>query len=147
MVIGYIFDTKVYIEDVLFNKKGLDINVRSIVDKVHKHEIKEMHIETNGAGKKHLKNVRQEVKTCHILGKHNSANKTSRILNEEGFVKINFYFREDYEPDSEYARYIHELTNYLKDGRNQHDDAADGTALLSHVVYNKFKSKYTNGSN
>ena len=147
MAIAYIFDTNVYIDDVLFNKKGLDINVKSIVEKVHRHEIKEMHIETNGAGKKHLKNVRNEVKTCRIVGKHNSTNKESRILNEEGFVKINFYFRADYEADSEYARYIYELTNYLKEGRNEHDDAADGTALLANVIYQKFKSRFTNGNN
>ena len=142
MVIAYMFDTKIYVEDVLFNKKGLDVNVRSILDKVSAHSIKEMHVETNGAGKKHVKNLRSEIKTCRVIGKHNSANKESRILNEEGFVKINFYFREDYDPESEYARYIQELTNYLKEGRNQHDDAADGTALLSHVIYQKFKSKF-----
>jgi predicted phage terminase large subunit-like protein len=142
MPIAWIYDTKVYVNDVLFNKKGLDVQVRNIKDKVNKNKIKEIYAETNGPGKKHIKNLKKEILNCTIKGKHNSRNKEARILNEEGFIKIYFYFRADYDEDSEYAVFISELTNYLKEGPNAHDDAPDSCALLASVIYAKFKSRY-----
>jgi len=51
-------------------------------------------------------------------------------------IKENFYFRTDLKESSEYARFMDELCRYKKTGGNKHDDACDGTTMLSEFSKN-----------
>ena len=44
------------------------------------------------------------------------------------------WFRTDYEPGSDYARFMAELTHHLRMGRNRHDDAADAVTGFAETV-------------
>ena len=48
-----------------------------------------------------------------------------------GIIKRDFYFRSDYDPKSEYAKFIQHLTSYLKMGTGQIDDAPDSLSGLA----------------
>lgn len=50
---------------------------------------------------------------------------------KSGCIKENFIFRDDYEPGSDYDKYMRALTTYVKMGKNAHDDAPDGTTGLA----------------
>jgi len=38
-----------------------------------------------------------------------------------GYIKEFFYFRSDYEPGSDYDKFMRALTSYVKLGKNKHD--------------------------
>ena len=48
-----------------------------------------------------------------------------------GFIKEFCVFRDDYEINSDYDRFMRNLTTYLKDGKAQHDDAPDSLQGLT----------------
>jgi len=49
-------------------------------------------------------------------------------------VKEFFYFRNDYEPGSDYDKFYRALTSYVKLGKNKHDDAPDAVTGLAEIM-------------
>jgi len=55
-------------------------------------------------------------------------------------VKEYFYFRDDYEPGSDYDKFMRAFTSYVKFGKNRHDDAPDSiTGLAEMIKYRTFE--------
>ena len=52
-----------------------------------------------------------------------------------GQVKEYFYFRSDYEPGSQYDKFMRQLTSFVTMGKNQHDDAPDSITGVAEMVF------------
>ena len=143
--LGYIYQNAVYITDVVFTSEKIDNTLPAcvsllesckVVEKLNGKEIVKqdfnyVRVEANNQGGGFIRLLRQHLPVDRILSVKNSANKNTRILIEYGFIKKYFHFRNDYEKNSQYAKFMDELFGYMKDGSSKHDDAPDCTSGFS----------------
>jgi len=144
--LGDVFRNKVFITDVIFTQAGIDetlpmcaslLKSKNVYDekKVLIDSFNVVRVESNNQGKVFARDLRtlcgSEEKIWIIT---NSQNKNTRIRMQYGFIKNYFYFRNDYEPNSDYARFMKELKAYMKNGTSKHDDAPDAIAGLAKLV-------------
>jgi hypothetical protein len=63
-------------------------------------------------------------------------NKHIRIIFQSGFIKENFVFLhpDEYEYNSDYYRFMQQITKYLKEGQKDKDDAPDSIAGASKYI-------------
>ena len=90
-----------------------------------------MRFESNNGGKLFAQNVAEDVETL-IDWKTTTSNKETRILIDSGWIKKNIVFlaEGEYPKHSDYARFMENLTKYVKGIKNAHDDAPDSLSLL-----------------
>lgn len=123
-----------YITDVVFTQDGVEITEPLVAQMIIDTKCNIMKIEANNGGGQYARNVRKLTDPkwyCQIVSEHQSTNKETRIIMQAGYVKEYFYFREDYEPGSDYDKFMRALTSYVKLGKNKHDDAPDCTTSLA----------------
>ena len=136
-VVGKVFGECTYITDVTFTQDGVEITEPLVAQMLIDTQCYLMRVESNNGGSSYARNIRRLIQgksTCMVPDEHQSTNKETRILMNAGYVKENFYFRKDYEPGSDYDKYMRALTSYVKLGKNKHDDAQDGTTGLAELA-------------
>lgn len=124
---------KIYITDVLYNTDGTDHNEPALVKMILSARAAAAGVEAIFGWKETAERVRAELDAKGYIGEFRllkpRTNKHSRILNRASFIRNNFYFRSDYQDFPQYAKFMRNLTSYLKiqeAGRgNKHDDAPD----------------------
>jgi predicted phage terminase large subunit-like protein len=140
--IGKIFNGYTYITDVVFTQDGVEITEPLVAQMIIDTNCYMMKIESNNGGGSYCRNVRNLINgksKCMVVDEHQSQNKETRIIMNAGYVKQYFYFRSDYEPGSDYDKFMRALTTYVKMGKNKHDDAPDAvTGLAEYVRYIAF---------
>ena len=140
MPIGYVYGEDVYIPDVVFNNGTPEYTKPECAIKLTKHVVQKAQFETNNAGEYYAVDVEKLMKQyggkTSITLKRTIANKSARIEAESDRILKHFYFldRSKYTPGSEYWAYIKELCAYVRTGKVSHDDAPDGTAMLSELT-------------
>lgn len=145
--VGYVYGNEVYIEDVVFNNSLPDVTKPLCVNILLKHKVQQCRFESNNAGGGFADDIEEEIKKrggiTHITKKRTTSNKLTRIIVNSDYVKKNFYFKDKsrYEPNSEYGRYMRELTSFTHAGKNSHDDAPDGTVMLVEFLQSLNMSK------
>ncbi len=136
--IGYKYDADIYIVDVVYTQDGVEITEPIVAEKCIKHNLDLMKIEANNGGESFSRNVRKILKDngcqTYLQTEQQTQNKETRILMKAGYIKENFIFRDDYEPGSDYDKYMRALTSYVKLGKNAHDDAPDATTGLAEIT-------------
>lgn len=141
--IGKMFNGYTYITDVVFTQDGVEITEPLVAQQIIDTKCDVMKIESNNGGSSYARNVRNLVRgksPCSVIDEQQTHNKETRILMNAGYVKSNFYFRSDYEPGSDYDKFMRALTSYVKMGKNSHDDAPDAiTGLGEYVKYKTFQ--------
>lgn len=128
-----------YITNVVFTQDGVEITEPLVARQIIDTKCEIMTIETNNGGGAFARNVRDLVSNrshCTINLITTTQNKETRILMSAGYIKEHFYFREDYEPGSDYDKFMRQLTSYMKMGKNKHDDAADSLTGLAEYCKN-----------
>jgi predicted phage terminase large subunit-like protein len=132
-----------YITDVIYTQDNVDITEPKLAQTIIDTKCQLMVIESNSAGKSFARNVRNLLKSkfcsCKIFDKLNTTNKETRILMASGYVKSNFYFRNDYMVGSDYDKFMRALTSYVKMGKNKNDDAPDSTTILAQYMQENFR--------
>lgn len=126
-----------YVTDVIFTQDGVEITEPLVAQMLIDTKCDLMKIEANNGGESFARNVRNLTKDynyCHIITEQATTNKETRILMASGYVKEYFYFRSDYEPGSDYDKFMRQLTSYIKLGKNKHDDGADATTGLANLA-------------
>ena len=147
LVVGYVYGNEVYIEDVVFNNGLPDVTKPLCVNILLKHKVQQCRFESNNAGGGFADDIQKEIEKrggiTHITKKRTTSNKLTRIIVNSDYVKKNFYFKDKsrYKPNSEYARYMKELTSFTHAGKNPHDDAPDGTVMLVEFLQSLNMSK------
>lgn len=140
-VIGKRFGDYTYITDVLFTQDGVEVTEPLTAQLAIDTRCDVMTVEANAGGKSFADNIYKLLKGrshCHVEHKQTTANKETRILMSAGYVKEYFYFRKDYQPGSDYDRFMRQFTSYVKMGRNKHDDAADAVTGLAEYMKDNF---------
>lgn len=128
-----------YVTDVVFTTDDMTITRPRIVRTTIREKCRRLPIESNNGGRYYASTIRDDLRAsgyfCPVVDISHTSNKETRILTMAPAVLEYFVFREDVEPGSDYERFLRELTSYLKQGRNKHDDAADGiTGLAENTV-------------
>jgi predicted phage terminase large subunit-like protein len=145
-VIGALRGNKIYIIDVIYTKESTDTNVQLTADILNKHTPEYCRIESNMGGGMYRNLLQPKVSNLvQLLAVRNSTNKHVRIMTLSGFIKEFCVFRDDYEINSDYDRFMRNLTTYLKDGKAQHDDAPDalqGLAKMFRAFYKHVWNDY-----
>lgn len=127
---------KYYFIDCLFQKKAMTELYDDIVEKIIEHTITRFVIENNtDTSLKTLLEDRLKAKgyvNCEITEKYNTVKKEQRIKDARGDIKKFVVFKEKkmYKPNSDYGRFMKNLTTYSFDYPNKHDDAPDSMALF-----------------
>lgn len=129
-------DGKFYFVDCLFKRKPMTSLYDEIVNKIIDYNVTDFVIENNtDTSLKTVLEERLEAKGylhCVIREKYNTKNKELRIGDTRDVVKrmILFKNKSDYNPNTEYGRFMKDFTTYSFDFKNKHDDANDSVALF-----------------
>jgi predicted phage terminase large subunit-like protein len=125
-----------------FNKDGTDINIPSLVETICSNKVENVEVEGNSAwilfGKDLRTKVNERFQDCEVRIIKNTTNKNTRIIAQAAFIKNHFYFDADYESHAEYRQFIKNLTSYLREGTNKHEDAPDSLAGVAQHFKNRF---------
>lgn len=129
---------KYFIVDVMHTDESFDITKPLSVAKGLKHQLDYIKVETNSQGKDYYRFLKNKLTDTTIRGVWSVQHKETRILMQSEWIIQNFYFRTDYEPNSQYEAFIEHLTTYLKLVKNQKDDSADVMAAASQFIKKLF---------
>lgn len=125
------FMDKGYLIDVVFNQENLTINENIINAKLAELEVDYCVIETNKEGTYFINQMRKNNPNVSFFGQFNSTNKITRILQQSGWIKENILFDKEYEQIPDYAKFMKQLTTFLRTGGSKHDDAPDSLSGLA----------------
>lgn len=123
--------------DCIFSQTATKDLIPGIVEKIIKHKIKTLVIETNVDGG--LKKVLQEKLAekgyfqIDIIEIYSTANKQARIEDQKGNILRNLVFpaKHLFGFKSDVGKFLDNLVTYNNKGRNSHDDAPDSCAILT----------------
>ena len=144
MPIGYVYGNEVYIVDVVFDNAGTQFTKPECANMLIKHNVKTVTFESNSAGEYFGRDVMDIVKSqggrCSARFKFNCSNKITRMENARDNVIRDYYFRDFKKMDrqSQYYKFMKELTTMTRSGKVKHDDAPDSIALFE----NEMRSGY-----
>lgn len=146
--LAYIFKGKVYITDVVFTSENIDSTLPQCVSLLNMNkEFSYVRVEANNQGGGFIRLLRQHIEPSKVLSVKNTTNKNTRIIMNYGFIKNYFYFRNDYEPNSQYDKFMTQILAYMKDGSSKHDDAPDSIAGLSKFIQSMLPHLFTPNTN
>ena len=128
MPMGYVSGKLIYITEVIFTQDNVDVTIPRSADLIKRHKPDNVWIETNNQGSVFIKMLRKEIDDPGIITPDiSSASKTTRIILSYYYVKKYFRFldQSEYEPDSDYGKFMQNMFDFMKDGSAPHDDAPD----------------------
>lgn len=140
MPVAYIYGDEIYIEDVVFDSSPSNITKPQCAKMLVKHNVSTATFESNNAGTYFARDVDEEVKKlggiCSIRTKRTISNKLTRIEYASDNIKKHFWFKDKskYEPNSQYGRFMKEVTTMTRSGKVPHDDAPDSLSLLENEL-------------
>lgn len=152
---GKLIGDKIYVTDILYNTEGTDFNEPALVKQIIAAKAKSVAVESVFGWKETAQRVRTELEEKNFEGEFRLTRprhaKHSRILNRSSFIRIHFYFRSDYENYPQYAKFMRNLTSYLKIqevGRgNKHDDAPDWCEMIASYYEKNFAHLFGTSKN
>ena len=151
-------DRQRYIVEWVHDKRTVGYTIPLVADKVEEHTITELKIEKNRGGDLFAEQLQKEldarqIRHCKIVLENAPVkmSKEDKISGYSDFVKREFLFlkmkkwtEEDnflYHPSEQYRTAIDELTMFSAEGRNIHDDSADGITQLAMMFEKKQQRK------
>ena len=140
MQIGYVYGNEVYIVDVVFDNAGTQFTKPECANMLIKHNVKTVTFESNSAGEYFGRDVMDIVKDrggrCSARFKFNCTNKITRMENARDNIIRDYYFRDFKKMDrqSQYYKFMKELTTMTRSGKVPHDDAPDSIALFENEM-------------
>lgn len=140
MPIGYVYGNEVYIVDVVFDNAGTQFTKPECANMLIKHNVKTVTFESNSAGEYFGRDVMDIVKErggrCSARFKFNCANKITRMENARDNIIRDYYFRDFKKMDrqSQYYKFMKELTTMTRSGKVKHDDAPDSISLFENEM-------------
>lgn len=140
-VTGKAIGHKIYITDVIYTQDPVEVTIPLVAQHIKQTETEYHRLESNAGGKlfgMKVKELVNEDYSCQIKWEQTTKNKETRILMSSGIIKTYFYFRSDFAPESEYAKFFKALTSYVRLGKNKNDDAPDAVTGLAELINKKF---------
>ena len=141
---------KIYVTDMIYNTEGTDFNEQELVKLVQELKAMTTGIEGVFGWEETAKRVRAELEEKGHIGETRilrpRTNKHSRILNRSAFVRNYFVFRSDWQQIPQYAKFMRNLTTYLKiqaaGQKNKHDEAPDLCEMAASYFEKNFAHLY-----
>ncbi len=140
MPIAYCYGQEVYIVDVVFDNSPPQHTKPKCANMIVKHNVKTITFESNSAGAYFGRDVMDMVSKlggrCSARYKYNTANKITRMEMASDNIKRFYYFKAEgtYEHNSDYGKFMREVTTMTRTGKVKHDDAPDSLALLENEM-------------
>lgn len=146
MLIASIINGEVYIIDCVFTQEPVEKTEPLTIGMFEKYKPNKCRIESNGAGEIYCRSLKNKCREhglyIHLDPVFTTANKETRILLSSGQIKEHLHFRSDYNYNSQYAKFMDNLTGYTLQGKNEHDDAPDtATALMDMILKSSLKRR------
>jgi predicted phage terminase large subunit-like protein len=142
--LGYIVEWReklqVFIPKVIFTQDPFKITQPRTIELTNSERLENLYIETNKEGSLYLNNITKACPNTQIIGvlAKSSMSKQARIFAQSDYIIENFHFLVDEDQNDEYKAFFSNLTTYLKEGKNKHDDAPDDMAGLAKAVRLRF---------
>lgn len=154
-------DDIVYIVDWYFNSSGVGVTVPGVVDMIMKHNVKTVTFEANAGGNLYASKIQEELRKRNYLCACDSVRtlwnmpKEQKIQAAEAVIRTKFRFLDGtkhnpeeyddetaiYERSPQYERALEEMTTYVTDGKNLHDDALDSISMIAERVFDTSQKK------
>ena len=136
--VGYVYNHKVFITDVLFSTDNADVTIPLSVAMFDKHNLDYVRCESNNQGSMAIKALRQYISPEKVLPIHSSTAKHTRILMAQPFILSHFYFLNESEivPNSDYDKFMRQIFDYMraKGETKDKDDAPDALSGLAKFI-------------
>jgi hypothetical protein len=130
---------RIYITDILYNTQGTDHNEAAIVEMIIDNKILNAGIEGVFGWADTVNRIRAELiekkSDCEVRLLRPRTGKHARITTRAAFIRNHFWFRKDYENFPQYAKFIRNLTSYLRiqeaGKKNKHDEGPDLCEMIA----------------
>ena len=132
-----------YMIDCIFKKKAMTDLYEEIIAKIEEHHMEQniftkiMNVIENNTDtslKSLLDKMLEDrgIYYCIITEKYSTIKKEKRIKDNQGLIRKLMYFKDkkSYKPNSDYGRFMKNLTTYSFDYPNRTDDAADSRCII-----------------
>lgn len=135
-----------WILDVYFTDAAMEITEPGEADFLVGNKVNMAKIESNNGGRGFARNVERLIWERHHTKKvviewfHQSENKVARIMTNSSYVINHIYFPQGWK--DKYPEFYDAITNYQKEGKNKHDDAADCLTGIAEMVGNNNSDIY-----
>ena len=147
--INYIeYEKEVYITDILFTQDSMDITEEATADLLFLNDVNEAVFESNNGGRFFSKKVGDKIREkyksnkCVIKPKTQRNNKESRILANSSWVNEHIYMPFNWQ--HKYPEFYKHIKNFMRKGKNVHDDGADVLTAIAESINNKPKIMVSN---
>lgn len=140
MPVAYIYGEDVFIEDIVFDNSTPEYTKPKCARVLKRNNVMRATFESNSAGTYFARDVEELLKKLggmtSIKTKRTISNKQTRIELASDIILKHFYFKDRtlYKTNSDYGRFMRELTAYTRMGKVKHDDAPDGLSLLANEI-------------
>jgi len=143
LVLGCHVGAYIYIKDVIYDKRTFEFTEPLTVELGKQNNIDYIILETNKEGTLFKRSLQNKFENIRIKGIHNTINKIVRIKNNSFFIKKYMLFRNDYQINSDYDKFMKDVFSLLQDGSNSdHDDAPDTLATYAKQAQKMFPELY-----
>lgn len=151
MPICYQYGQDYYLVDCICDDStDFDIQISRICDKISKHKIQKIEVESNAGGSRLAYDVENSLKAqgynfCSITTRPTETNKETRIIINADWIKKQVLFRhkEEYSRQTDYGRMMSFLFSWSVTGKNKFDDVPDGMANFRLFVENLYSMNLT----
>lgn len=139
MVFAYIYESSVYIHDVIFNRGDKSITYPVVIGRIKQHLPHKVRFEANNGGHEYADHVDSALRAdgvkTNIFSRPapNKQSKLGRIIQFSPEVK-QFYYLDDKYRNQEYRQFMREVTTFVQTGKNVHDDAPDSLCMLADEI-------------
>lgn len=144
---------KIYIRNVIYNTKGSDFNELAFSEMILKTNPASVGVEAVFGWVETANRIKDYIEENGFEGEFRQlrprSNKHSRIVARSSFIKKNFVFRKDWQDYPEYAKFMRNLTTYMRiqeaGKKNKHDDAPDLCEMIATYYERNFPELYSIG--
>lgn len=137
-----LIENAIYVPEVMFSTDGVEATEPESVSLLKRWKANAATFEGVGGWVSMGKSIRQKLDErlpdCTYRIVKPQTNKETRILAQSGFIRRNIYFRQNHKEDRQYNAFILNLTTYLRQGGNKHDDAPDSLAAVGNYFQTNF---------
>ena len=140
MPIAYVYGKEVYIADVVYDNAGTEHTKPECAKMLIKHNVKTVTFESNSAGgyfgRDVMKIIDDNGGRCSARYKYNTTNKITRMENAADNIIRYYYFLDPtcYERNSQYDKFMKNVTTMTRSGKVKNDDGPDSLALLENEM-------------
>lgn len=140
MPVAYVYGKEVYIADVVYDNAGTEHTKPECANMLIKHNVKTVTFESNSAGgyfgRDVMKIVDDNGGRCSARYKFNTTNKITRMENAADNIIRYYYFLDPkcYERNSQYDKFMRNVTTMTRSGKVKNDDGPDSLALLENEM-------------